>query len=205
MSIGCSISARRGRSGASIPPHPRSPARPVRAWHRRSAPASARAPAGSPRASSSRAQTALPSATDRGVTPIARRVLGAVERRFHIGAGQDRCGVAIGADAEQHQIRRPFQILQPRVGGIARSRLHIGILGRRAARRARPWAGRSRQHADVRCSVGHRHQPIVDRGRSSRASSRTSSPPAFHKPRSASCRRTRPAGRRRARRARFRR
>ena len=47
-------------------------------------------------------------------------LLRAVQRLVEIGAGEDRGGMAVAADAEQAQIERPVQILQQRIGRAAR-------------------------------------------------------------------------------------
>ena len=55
--------------------------------------------------------------------------LGRIERILQVGAGEDRRGMPVLAHAEPHQVGRPRQVLQPRVGGVAGQPV-IGDLGR---------------------------------------------------------------------------
>ena len=65
--------------------------------------------------------------------------LGRIERVLHVGAGEDRRGVAVAAHAEPDQVRRPRQVLQPRVGGIAGE---LGVLMSAAIGTTRAPSGR---------------------------------------------------------------
>ena len=88
--------------------------------------------------------------------------LGRIERRLQVGPLEDRRGMPVRAHAEPHQIGRPRQVLEPRIGRIA-GELVVGDLGRD---RDHPRAGRqegARDLADVGEVAVHRHQPVVGR------------------------------------------